>query len=140
MGVVKMMKMRHIVPMALMLLSVTACATASSSQTSLADINAHVIGNTVVGVDDGKPYQEYYNPNGTIEGVDTEDYTGSWRVDGGKLCTGYESDDPKKPGVEWTCSGVSVSGDSVTWVDGEGDRTEAKLLPGKQLPQPAQAQ
>ena len=96
-----MMKVRHFVPMALMLFSVTACATASGGQINANDIKARVIGNTVTGVDDGKPYQEYYNPNGTVSGMDTEDYTGSWRIEGNKLCTGYESDDPKKPGVEF---------------------------------------
>ena len=134
-----MITWKHIVPMALILAGVAGCVT-TSGQSNVADINAHVIGNTVVGVDDGKPYQEYYNPNGTIEGMDTEEYTGSWRIMGTKLCTNFPPDDDTKTTTEpaWTCSGVSVNGDTVTWIDDEGERSEAKLLPGKQIEPQAQ--
>jgi hypothetical protein len=128
-----MMTMKHVAPMALMLLSLTGCATASNSQVHANDIQAKIIGNTVVGVDEGKPYQEYYNPNGSISGKDTDNYTGSWRIDGNKLCTGYESNDETKTDLDWTCSGVAVDGDTVIWEDTEGEKSDAKLLPGNQV-------
>jgi hypothetical protein len=131
MGVVKMISMKHIIPLALMLLSVTGCATASDTQMTAAQIKTRIIGNTIVGDDEGKPYREYYSADGTIAGTDTEAYTGAWRFDGNKLCTGFESDDDKTPGTQWTCSDVSVVGDRVIW-NNDGDVSEAKLLAGKQ--------
>ncbi|MDQ0395441.1 hypothetical protein J3R73_005233 [Labrys monachus] len=127
-----MRMMKHIVPLALMLLGVAGCATASKAGMGGDEIKARIVGNTVTGVDDGKPYMEYYDPSGSIAGKDTEPYTGSWRIDGNKLCTGYESEDPTKTDLDWTCSGVSVVGDRVFWLDQDGEKTEAKLLPGRQ--------
>jgi len=132
-----MITVKHIVPMALILLGVAGCATASS-QTSVSDIQAHVIGSTVVGVDNGKPYTEYYNPDGTIEGMDTEEYTGSWRMEGSKLCTNFPDDDSAKTDPKWSCYSIAVNGENATWTDDEDERSEVKLLPGKQLAPPAQ--
>ena len=132
-----MTSLKYPVILAVMLSSATGCAMAADSLMSGSDIKARVIGNTVAGVDEGKPYQEYYNPNGSIDGVDTEEYGGAWRIDSNRLCTRYESDDEKKGAPAWECSGVTVKGDQLTWVDGEGEKTEVKLLAGKQLKQPA---
>lgn len=107
------------------------CAAASDMQLTAAEIKARIIGNTVAGVEDGKPYQEYYKADGTILGNDgSAPYTGMWRIDGNRLCMAYPSDDDSGKFGEWTCSNVGLVGDRVIWNE-DGDLTEGKLLPGQ---------
>ena len=136
-----MISLKCAIPLAVILLSATGSAMAADSQLSGSEIKAHVIGNTVVGVDNGRSYQEYYDPNGSISGVDNEVYKGAWRIEGDKLCSKYDdADSDTKDAPEWDCSAVSLKGDQLTWVDGDDDKTEMKLLPGKQLKAPTPGQ
>jgi hypothetical protein len=129
-GVMKMTTAKYAFPLSLLLLCGTGCAWASDVQLTAAEIKARIIGNTVTGVEDGAPYQEYFNPNGTIAGSDsTEKYVGVWRIDGSKLCMGYQSDDDPDKLDDWSCSGVALIGDRVIWND-HGEMTEGKLVAG----------
>ncbi|MDQ0395443.1 hypothetical protein [Labrys monachus] len=122
--------MKYILPLSVLLLTGMNCASASDLQLTAAEIKARIIGNTVLGVEDGNPYQEYFNPNGSISGKSsTETYTGAWRIQGDKLCMGYESDDESGQINDWNCSDVGVIGDRVIWND-DGELSEGKLVAG----------
>ena len=55
--------------------------------TTEAQIRQTIIGNTISGVEDGKSYSEYYQPDGYIHGLEPEGlYVGEWRTSGGNLC------------------------------------------------------
>src|SRR5208283_5437223 len=56
-------------------------------------IRQDVIGNTLVGTEDGLQYFEYFIDDGTIvgEGKDGE-YSGHWFIQGAQLCVAYEDD------------------------------------------------
>ena len=42
-----------------------------------------IIGNTVSGIEDGKSYTEYYQPDGYVHGLELEGpYVGEWRIAG----------------------------------------------------------
>jgi hypothetical protein len=46
-------------------------------------IRQAIVGSTVSGTEDGKPYAEYFLPDGHIRGVDPEGpYSGEWRISG----------------------------------------------------------
>ncbi|QJP13743.1 hypothetical protein G3545_08780 [Starkeya sp. ORNL1] len=111
----------------LLLLTVTLFA--SDAELTATEIRARVIGNTVVGVEDGKYYEEYLQPNGIIAGRSRQEtYRGWWRIDANKLCFAYETDD-EDASKDWDCNTVSLNGDRVTW-DGE---EHARLVPGRLL-------
>jgi hypothetical protein len=70
-------------------------------------IRSTVIGNTVQGsMADGAAYTEFYATDGTIKGAD---YTGTWTLEGDKMCFAY--------GEAPACYGVGINGDQVTWLD-----------------------
>jgi hypothetical protein len=84
-------------------------------------IRSTVIGNTVQGsMADGAAYTEFYAPDGVIKGAD---YTGTWTLDGDKMCFAY--------GEAPTCYAVSIKGDQVTWLDDAmASAGTGTLLPG----------
>ena len=46
-----------------------------------------IAGNTISGTEDGKPYTEYFLPDGSLRGVGPEGpYSGEWRINGRELC------------------------------------------------------
>jgi hypothetical protein len=105
---------------ALLLLGLLATTAFADSQDaggealSGAEIRALIGGNTVAGsMADGQDYAEFYAEDGTIHG---DGYTGSWSIDGDRVCFDY--------GDGATCYGVTADGRSVTWMlDGEADGT-----------------
>jgi hypothetical protein len=84
-------------------------------------IKAAISGNTVQGgmLATGA-YTEFYAPDGTIK---AQDYSGSWSIEGDKMCFAY-GDDPA------TCWGVRLSGASVTWVGERGDEGTGTIEAG----------
>ncbi len=71
-------------------------------------IRSAIAGNTVQGsMASSGGYTEFYGADGTIKG---SGYTGTWALDGDKMCFKY-GEDPA------TCWNVSISGDQVTWLN-----------------------
>lgn len=92
------------------------------------EIRHAIIGNTVSGTEDGKPYAEYYRPDGNVHGEEPEGpYVGEWRITGREFCTRYFEEDHSVSA--WECKGVDVSGSHFAWVE-DGDRYEARLVLG----------
>jgi hypothetical protein len=68
-------------------------------------IRLAIIGNTVSGTEDGKPYTEYFLPDGHLRGVDPEGpYSGAWRISGRRFCERYSDEGSSS---DWECMGVS---------------------------------
>jgi len=58
------------------------------------EIYHYIIGNSLSGTTvANNVYCEYFNPNGTIKGLDTLFYTGRWSIDGNLLCFDYPGPD-----------------------------------------------
>ncbi|MDI4663069.1 hypothetical protein K9U40_01765 [Xanthobacter autotrophicus] len=113
------------------------CAHASDLELTADEIRARMIGNTIVGIEEGEFYAEYLSPNGAIYGRNRhEAYQGYWRIAGNKLCFAYESDSGKK--VSWNCVYVALTGDKVIWND-DNETSFARLLPGRAEKTAAQA-
>ena len=84
-------------------------------------IRAAIPGNTVQGsMTASGTYAEFYAPDGVIKGAD---YTGTWAVEGDRMCFDY-GDDPA------TCWNVRIAGSSVTWVTGATEEGTGTILPG----------
>ena len=50
-------------------------------------IHQAIVGNTISGTEDRKPYTEYFLPDGNLRGVDPEGpYACEWRITGRELC------------------------------------------------------
>jgi len=96
-----------------------------------AEIRQAIVGNTISGVQDGKSYTEYYQPDGYIHGLETEGpYVGEWRIASQNVCVRYFDDDNKNGAIgAWECMGVDVTSSLFAWIK-DGQRYEAKLVPG----------
>ncbi len=85
------------------------------------DIRAAIGGNTVQGsMTASGAYTEFYAADGTIKGAD---YTGTWTIDGDRMCFAY-GEDPA------TCFGVAIAGDQVTWLMDGAEEGTGTILPG----------
>lgn len=123
--------MRSIGYVALFSLCSLSSPLASECALTATEINQRIIGNTIVGMEDGKYYEEFLNPNGMIEGrTKSERYKGYWRIEGNRLCFGYESRDDESTAKDWTCTGVGLSGSQLIWND-NGDVSCANLVKGR---------
>lgn len=93
-----------------------------------ADLPAVVADRTYRGVEEGKPYAEYYAPDGSLRGkADGAAYTGSWKVVGEQLCFTYPKEGSDS---EVDCYAVFKNGDAVSWVDSDGKIVEATFVEG----------
>lgn len=102
---------------------------ASDFELTADEIKSRMVGNTIVGIEEGEFYAEYLSPNGVIYGHNrSEAYRGYWRVYGNKLCFAYEQDDGRK--MSWNCVFVALTGDKVIWND-DDETSFARLLPGR---------
>ena len=91
-------------------------------------IRKAVIGNTVAGVEDGKAYTEYFQPDGYLHGEDPEGpYVGEWRIAGRDICTRDFSEEHSMS--DWECVSVDIDGSRFAWVK-DGERYEAQLRHG----------
>ena len=106
----------------------------AADELSGAEIRARVVGNTVIGIEDGKYYEEFLQPNGVIAGrSNRESYRGWWRIEHHKLCVAYDLDDDQNDSTQpkrWDCAAVELSGERLTWKD-DGEVSHAKLYPGR---------
>jgi hypothetical protein len=86
-----------------------------------AAIRAAIPGNTIQGdMAASGAYTEFYALDGTIR---AQDYQGTWRIDGDRMCFRY-GPEPE------TCWQVALSGDQITWLTaGKTDGT-GTILPG----------
>ncbi len=92
------------------------------------EIRQAIIGNTVSGTEDGKPYTEYYGPDGYVHGEDAEGpYVGEWRVAGREFCTRCFDEDHSVSA--WECKGIDIAGPHFAWIE-DGDRYTARLVRG----------
>jgi hypothetical protein len=90
-------------------------------------IRLAIIGNTVSGTEDGKPYTEYFLPDGHLRGVDPEGpYSGEWRISGRRLCERYFDEGSSS---DWECMGVEIVGSRFAWIV-DGERYEARRIAG----------
>ena len=99
-------------------------------------IRQAIIGNTISGIEDGKPYAEYFLPDGHLRGVDPEGpYTGEWHISGRTLCERYftqrteEADPDEGSPSGWECMSVEITGSRFAWVV-DGERYEARRFTG----------
>jgi hypothetical protein len=84
-------------------------------------IRAAISGNTVQGsMTSSGGYTEFYAADGAIKG---EDYSGTWAVEGDKMCFTYGTDPA-------TCWNVGIAGDAITWLNGGAEEGIGVLLPG----------
>jgi hypothetical protein len=90
-------------------------------------IREALIGNTISGVEGGKPYVEFLQPDGQINGKESEGrYTGSWQIANGRICFRYVDEGKAK---NWDCVKVAVTGSRIVWI-GRGERSYANLIIG----------
>jgi hypothetical protein len=99
-------------------------------------IRQAIIGNTISGIEDGKPYAEYFLPDGHLRGVEPEGpYTGEWRISGRTLCERYFTQRTEEPDPDegspsgWECMSVEITGSRFAWVV-DGERYEASRVTG----------
>jgi hypothetical protein len=90
-------------------------------------IREALIGNTLSGVEEGKSYVEFLQPDGRIDGEEREGrYTGHWQIAKGQICFSYDDDDKA---TNWDCVKVGIEGSRIVWID-KGERTYANLIAG----------
>lgn len=84
-------------------------------------IKAAISGNTVQGsMSASGAYTEFYDASGAIKG---SGYTGTWTVEGDKMCFRY-GEDPA------SCWDVRIAGDNVTWIKDGAEDGSGTILPG----------
>ncbi|MDB5649993.1 MAG: hypothetical protein JWL62_1513 [Hyphomicrobiales bacterium] len=90
------------------------------------DAWAALTGNTIAGKDtDGEPLFEYYTRDGKVKQLDDDETaTGTWTIEGGKVCFEFPED------YEATCYGVTVDGNVATFIDDDGKGKRYEILPG----------
>jgi hypothetical protein len=98
------------------------------------EVRQAIVGNTISGIEDGKPYTEYYQPDGYIHGQGPDGpYVGEWRTTGRNFCVRYfeikENEDGSGSIGAWECMGVEVEGSSFAWIK-DGERYKAQLVSG----------
>lgn len=86
-----------------------------------AAINAAISGNTIRGsmVASGA-FEEYYAPDGQVRGAD---FTGTWQVQGNRLCLSYDGDPA-------SCWQVQINGAQIIWIGTGGEEGTGTILPG----------
>jgi len=96
------------------------------------EIDVLIKGNTVLGQSDGKPWRQYFDPNGetTYVGDNRPPSLGEWNVQGDKFCSKWPPND------HWVC--YAVTGDldampkSITWIaGGSGTKYPGTVQVGK---------
>jgi hypothetical protein len=93
-------------------------------------IKDQLVGNTIIGTEDGEPYSEFLKKDGTISGQSpSEKYTGQWRIGDDQICFYYKEEGKSPAKAEnWDCTFVVINGDKVIW---QGtDSPDSTLLAG----------
>jgi hypothetical protein len=90
-------------------------------------IREALIGNTISGVEEGKSFVEFLQPDGRIDGEQRDGrYTGHWQIAKGQICFSYDEDNRA---TKWDCVKVAIEGSRIVWID-KGERSYAKLIVG----------
>ncbi len=90
---------------------VSTAAVAEGQTLSGAEIRDKIVGNTLVGTEDGAPVVEFFKDDGSILGRGADGkYAGLWQIRGDKLCVHY--DDDKAGSMD--CMAMATNGDQVT--------------------------
>lgn len=99
-------------------------------------IRQAIVGNTISGTEDGKPYAEYFLADGNLRGVGPDGpYAGEWRINGRELCErsfAQRADDAapdEGSPSDWECMGVEITGSGFAWIV-DGERYQARRVPG----------
>ena len=97
--------------------AIVALSTAAFAETlSGNQIRNLLAGNTMIGVQDGSPYEEYLSPSGMISGgTGAEDYSGQWKITGNQICFMYGGDESTGG---WDCSTVTLRNNRIIFEDG----------------------
>jgi len=95
--------------------SIVVTSTATFAGTLSGDqIRTSLVGNTMVGVQDGSRYEQYLDPSGTIIGsAGADDYFGQWKITGNQICFYNTS-----KSADWDCSTVMLRNDQIIFEDG----------------------
>ena len=119
------MKLRHVVPVALVL-SIAGMAGAQAQQ-KLTGFAAwsKVMGNTVSAKVDGKDVVEFYTSEGVAKHLEggSKITTGKWVLEGANVCFTY-------PGDEKACYVIEVAEDIATFTSKTHGGFRATILPG----------
>lgn len=84
-------------------------------------IEAAIAGNTVQGsMTASGSYTEFYDADGKIK---ANGYSGSWMIDGDKMCFAYAEDEP-------VCYAVQLNGDQVKWLSDDGNDGTGTIIKG----------
>jgi hypothetical protein len=90
-------------------------------------IRRALVGNTITGMDDDEPYNEYLHPDGRIIGENQEGrYTGHWMISGGQMCLRYSTNGKEST---WDCSEIELDGSRITWM-ADGEKSFSNLIIG----------
>ena len=100
----------------------------AGDKVAAADLPAVVANRTYRGESDGKPYAEYYAPDGSVRAKSgSEPYTGSWKVVGEELCFTYPKQGSES---EVDCYSVFKDGDALTWIGADGAVVKTTYVEG----------
>ncbi|MDX1575385.1 MAG: hypothetical protein R3285_04275 [Kiloniellales bacterium] len=105
---------------------------AQDRKLSAAEIEQRLVGNTIEGLWDGRPYKQFFDASGNTLYVEDgrQPSMGRWKADTEKdaYCSWWEVSG-------WSCYEVLDGGpDTIIWVSpGSGKEFPAKVLPGDQL-------
>ena len=82
-----------------------------------------LVGNSISGMEDGKPLVEHYLADGTAKSMTgNEISTGKWALVGDTVCFKYDNDTE--------CYKIEVVGDTATFTDAKGSGTRYDILKG----------
>jgi len=82
-----------------------------------------LVGNSISGMEDGKPLVEHYLADGTAKSMTgNEISTGKWALVGDTVCFKYDADTE--------CYKIEVVGNTVTFTDAKGSGTRYDILKG----------
>lgn len=116
---------------AALLVTLSFLATAGAEERGLtgAEIRTALEGNTVLGVQDGEAWKQYFDPNGRTTYVSGGRASpGRWSVRGDKYCSQWP------PSERWDCYAVTGNGNRMTFVpDGGGADWPFTVANGNQL-------
>jgi hypothetical protein len=116
--------------LAIALTCISTTAFAGGLKLSGDDVRQKIVGNTIIGAEDGSPYAEYLLEDGNILGQGKDgNYKGVWKIRGNRLCLSYEDDDGKI-GESEECSTVVLNGDQIIRKSDDGDEEVSALAPG----------
>ena len=102
-----------------------AATAAAAAPARLAGLQAWsaLVGNSISGMEDGKPLVEHYMADGTAKSMTgNEISTGKWALVGDTVCFKYDA--------ETECYKIEVVGNSATFTDAKGSGTRYDILKG----------